>query len=413
MAGPFDIFIVGGQSNAMYGFAYNQVDLVAPARLYQIKQNSSVVSATQCMDFPGLNGGSAALISFAVYFCRDYYIPQKLQTGRDVLLVPIAQGGAGFYRTLAKTGGQHSPAEESGYTTMKNLINAAVAAGSDPSNNVIKGFFWQHGEQDAGDSGSGLGDGNGDGYYATMTGAAGYTRYFSEMIAGLKADTTGGKFDSSVPIHLGGPPPDLAYHPTVPQLPNYPSGIGNSSDGIDHHNSAHIKIIQGMAAMPGSVANCAYIDTLNPYKLVTEQVLNQYVVNYYLHFSQASHRELARRYWQGYRRLVDGVRVVSVRVSSTGQPTPPAVTLNGGGFTSVSTTPTINITTTAAVTGDIIEWTNDETTLLSSHTVTVGENGNTAFSLTPTLTAGVHLIGVTHRRGAAKSRVGTIALKIG
>lgn len=242
----FDVFALFGQSNSFGGYGgYDPAIDIGDPKLFAIKQDHSVVLGIDPLDFPGTGGGTTH-IGNSVAFARDKYIPRSLAVGRNVLLVPGATGGVGFSNGGAVGG--------TWYENFVALTNAAMAVGS--GTNVLKGFFYQGGEEDQ--------------FRYTQ---AQYIALFQAMASDFRSRVTGA---SSVPILIGGESPATTTH------------FGFTVDTQTY-----------LQNMPASVTNSYYVDTFLPTPLTTDNRIagvDFYAPNDYIHFDCPSQRTLGARY---------------------------------------------------------------------------------------------------------------------
>jgi hypothetical protein len=272
--------------------------------LYQFKINGTTVLANNPLDNPSSIAGRPMTAS-VYYMVRDYLIPRN--PGVDYCILPLAVGGTSFHKDWHAP---HAPDYATGATQYLNAVaqmNAFLAA---EAGNTIDVVILQNGEEDSGDAGAN------SGYYGpsyALSDHDAYTRYVVEFIAGLVADVPAASPGGvrGWPFLIGGMPPHICWAPATPVLPNYPSGIGPSADGGDHHVSISIPIWQACQDMPGIISNCGFVDSLNP---TVVPVHSQQAIDgtghvwlnaseYYVHYSQAGLREMGHRMFLQYMRL--------------------------------------------------------------------------------------------------------------
>lgn len=164
-AGPFDVFMVAGQSNNVSGTPFDAALDTPDAGIMQWTQNGYIAPAQDPLDHISkvTNG-----IGFAMTFARAY----KAATGRRVLLVPCAQTATGF-----TTG--HWNVGQSLYNAAVSRCNAALAAAP---GSEFKGVLWHQGESDVSATGT-------------------YAASVDAIIAGFRSSITGA---TNVPFVAGG-----------------------------------------------------------------------------------------------------------------------------------------------------------------------------------------------------------------
>jgi hypothetical protein len=410
-----------GQSNQMTGYADDRIDWArGDPRLFQFKQNGTTVLATQEMDFPPAGAGKP-FVSSSFYMVRDYLIPRF--PGVDFCILPLNSGGSAFHDQALDNAwhAPHPPDYATGGTRYNFAVaqmNAFLAA---ETGNTIDVVILQNGEEEL------VAVGANQGYYATLSDTAAYTRYVTEFIAGLVADvplaSPGGV--RSWPFLIGAMPPDIVYAPSFPILPNYPLGIGLSADGADHHSSARVPIYEACRDVPSSVSNCLFVDPLNPTKLQAHAGIAVdgsgftwlSAPEYPIHYSQAALKEMGHRQFKAYMKLKGYGTPITVSYGiATGSepvaPEAPSLDLASGSDTGSSstdnvtsdTTPDIIVTFVTTVMEHDIVRLRDGVTELVAHEITAGEIGSLTLSLgLAPLGAGAHSLTASHERGGSAS----------
>src|SRR4029078_7020692 len=129
------IIVTMGQSNNNFGEPLNRSIDVAGPHNYQFTINGTIALANESLD--SLER-TKTTVGHSVAFARDYYIPNRLAPGRDVLHVQTVQGGTGF-----STGSWNT--ENALYERALARVNAAMAL--NPGNALVV-VLWHGGEAD-------------------------------------------------------------------------------------------------------------------------------------------------------------------------------------------------------------------------------------------------------------------------
>src|SRR4051812_36045861 len=130
----YDVVVLAGQSNMVgyHGPIDPKLDASDP-RIFQWGRDAMSV-ATEPLQHPGQTTGT---IGLGLTFAKNY-ANQRLQSGRGVLLVPVAAPGTGFSTECWNPG-------NTCYETAVRRTTDALA--SNPNNRVV-GFLWLQGEAD-------------------------------------------------------------------------------------------------------------------------------------------------------------------------------------------------------------------------------------------------------------------------
>jgi hypothetical protein len=136
--GPFDLILIYGQSNAVgRGTPLDtSLDVGGPA-VFQWTRDGSlarIAPGNDPLDHIDQNGSVGPGVSFG-----HWYANNVLDVDRRVLLVPVAKGGASFYKNDLNPGDPY-------YVDAVTISNAAMA--SHPGNRIVATMM-QHGETDA------------------------------------------------------------------------------------------------------------------------------------------------------------------------------------------------------------------------------------------------------------------------
>lgn len=133
---PEDIILLAGQSNVYVGETLDSGVDVSHSRVLQIAQNGVVTIAQEPLPHPV---PLADAIGHGHTFARDFYRPNALSAGRNVLLVPYAVGNTGFSDNRWNSG-------DDLYTGAVNLTKKALARHPD---NAMVAVLWMQGEREA------------------------------------------------------------------------------------------------------------------------------------------------------------------------------------------------------------------------------------------------------------------------
>ena len=229
----FDVVLVVLQSNAV-GSSLGPIDPVLDAsdpRIFERQQDGSVVIAEEALDHVVRQDQSPG---FPLTFARNHLA--SLNPNRNVLLVPMAQGGTGHSSNNWNPGNAR-------YNAAVTATNAALAEGD--GNNQIVAILAQGGERDSNDGST----------------QAQHEVAFDAMIAGFRSEINGAE---NVPVIVG----DLA--------PNFAGGT-------------HTQIRASLADLPNRVANTAWVSSAG----LTDRGDN-------VHFDAPSLRTLGDRYYAAF-----------------------------------------------------------------------------------------------------------------
>lgn len=247
--GPFDVIAVLGQSNTYFAFGTDPtIDFSGP-NVFQYGRPNAGEPYYTAVSAPIVNGNEPLMhkarapgyIGFAVALARDYYVPNKLAAGRQVLLVPCGLGSTGFNT------GDWNPGNAL-YEDAIARINAAVA--SAPGNKLV-GVLWMQGENEAGFGG---------GIYTQSQ----YQTALDLMIGNLRSRTTGG---SNVPVVVGS------------LRPGYVTFIGATAVAVE----------AALSGTPGRVSNTGFADANSAPAIGTG--------TQDVHYFTAEQRSFAQRWW--------------------------------------------------------------------------------------------------------------------
>lgn len=142
----YDIFINIWQSNNFSSYGYDAARDVGHSRIFQMEKGPGVGVISQVTGEPLSYGGAATVdpttgppVGHILAFCRDYYLPNRLQPARKILIIPNAAGGTGY------SSGDHWGVGKAYHEDTIVRVNAAMAL---PGTNVIKACLCQGGEAD-------------------------------------------------------------------------------------------------------------------------------------------------------------------------------------------------------------------------------------------------------------------------
>jgi len=230
--GPFDVFLVAGQSNSFFGASFDASLDTAATDVWQWGHAGRLIRSGEPLEHVTTTPDR---IGYAVTFARDYYVPN---VGRPVLLVGAAAGGTGFADHRWRVG-------DDLYLNAVARTNAAMAS---RVGNVFKGVLWHQGEEEA---------------------LAGWTKAqhiaaLDAMIAGFRAAITGA---SNARVVVGGMVPEWVAASATRQ-----------------------PVQDALSETPGRVANTGYADPTGLAGIAGNEI----------HYSAASQRTLAGRYWTAY-----------------------------------------------------------------------------------------------------------------
>ncbi|HQT52418.1 MAG TPA: sialate O-acetylesterase [Phenylobacterium sp.] len=133
---PYDALGVAGQSNTNNGYNINPAIDVSDPLVDVINQAGVVSNAAEPL--PHFST-VADRVGFALAFARDRYVPNRLASGRKVLLIPCGLTNTGFTDNRWGVG-------QDLYNATLSLVGLALAK---YPNAQLKGIFFQQGEKDA------------------------------------------------------------------------------------------------------------------------------------------------------------------------------------------------------------------------------------------------------------------------
>lgn len=241
----YDVFLVIGQSNTHFGFGYDpaidipgekvkQLGRFAPDRLKIIPANEPLQHHT----------AAAGYIGFALTFA-NLYADQKLESGREVLILPCGFGGTGFVDH------RWNPGDDL-FEDAKFRLNAVL---EQFPGSKLKAFLWHQGETDIGNTG--------------------YSAALDHMIETFRNDMYGAVATDTVPFIAGG---------MVPYWVN--------QDSIRQVQENILKDTQNRLPKIG------FADPNMPFVIVKpDDTFDE------IHFDAAGQREMGKRYFQEYLRL--------------------------------------------------------------------------------------------------------------
>jgi hypothetical protein len=310
-AGPYDIFVNIWQSNNFSSYHRDLAVDVGHARIFQMEYNGGLPGPiTQVTGEPLSYGGAVnpaqpdgPPIGHILAFCRDYYLPNRLATGRNILIIPCAVGGTGFSNYFINgtrpgwgiVGGVGGLLHERTITR----VNAAMAA---HPGSVIKACFCQGGEADAFWRAPKLVNGTTTSYYENLEAAtpgAGIMQSFIDYtvaeVADFRARWTSG---TNVPFLFGRMSPNYALPPIA---------------GVRTSPGFMVATDYAIAKMPTHVSNSTQVPTdgLTTNNAKIDGSGDWYGTANYIHFDAESQRgsatqtnPLSKRYWVRYQTLV-------------------------------------------------------------------------------------------------------------
>lgn len=140
----YDIFVIGGQSNAVGSGTPRLSTDVFPAKTYQYTQGGNIEAATEYLSFAGMNGGvsSSHGVNFQYTFVEKYIADSQLANGRAILLVPCAVPGTSFLSGRWAEGGDLHTAMLDRITAVRDLVG---------DKGTFKAVLWHQGESDVAD----------------------------------------------------------------------------------------------------------------------------------------------------------------------------------------------------------------------------------------------------------------------
>jgi hypothetical protein len=251
--GPFDVFLIAGQSNAYFASPLVSTIDISGGDVFQWGRPDPGEDNYTNISAPIVVGNEPLLheargdgyIGFAVAMARDYYAPNQLTGGRKVLLVPCALGGTGFDT-------DHWNPGDALYEKAIARSNAAIAS---RAGNQLIAVLWMQGENEAG--------------FGTVYTKSQYEVALDTMIADMRARLTGG---TSVPVIVGGMQP------------------GWVADGAV---ATRLAIKAALSETPGRVANTGYADPESP-TTITADIID-YATD--IHYRATAQREFAERWY--------------------------------------------------------------------------------------------------------------------
>ena len=243
---PYDIILVMGQSNTMSGYGLiNSIDC-PDSRVDQLGRfdtyNYGVIPAAEPLQNSTRQKGC---IGFALTFAK-LYAAQKLEKGREVLIIPCGAITTGF-------GNQHW---NRGNDLYKDAVDRTNFVLQHFPGSKLKCFLWHQGESDV------------------SLGAANYQVLLENMIRGLYADIKTKSVDS-IPFILGGFVPYWVN--TYPQF--------GSLDSVLRIEPTRLPVA-GFADPQIPFVIKKPVDTVNA-----------------IHFDANGQREMGKRYFAEYLRL--------------------------------------------------------------------------------------------------------------
>lgn len=152
--GPFDVFLIAGDSNAVGGGEGFDAVLDAPnPKIFQWRGSGTgvVLQASECLLAPEKTTPDQN-VGFGMSFAKAYLAAGRLTSGaQGVLLISAGVGGSAFANNWNGTRvgyfGLWAVAVANYCVQAKNLANAALAT---HASNVFKGVLWNEGVNDLG-----------------------------------------------------------------------------------------------------------------------------------------------------------------------------------------------------------------------------------------------------------------------
>lgn len=239
----YDVFAVLGQSNAQgwgQGLTLGGADAPSESIAQYAGTGTNKGRIIQAKD-PLQHHSQGPGVGFAMQFAREYAAAEKT----PVLLVPAAEGSTGFTPRQGMTWDPDGTSETNLYDFAVQQIKGALNASP---NSKLKGILWQQGETDT----------------ESMTGPE-YQAKLDGLIKRLRSEF------GDVPVLVGQMTPDWTRG--VPQR-----------EAIDAVHQSTPDRIPNTAFVPGPAG------MVNPNEIT--------------HYNAAGARELGKRYYQAYRKLI-------------------------------------------------------------------------------------------------------------
>lgn len=152
----YDVFLVAGQSNSYSGepeAGQSYPDTVTldstDPDIFQVGrwdgQNNQIILAEEPLDHIGFLGvrPDAELVGWALAFAKAYKAKGYLASNRDIIIVPVGEGGSGFADNKWNQG-------DANYNDAVARVGVAMAAGA--GTNRLKAILWHQGEDETGSS---------------------------------------------------------------------------------------------------------------------------------------------------------------------------------------------------------------------------------------------------------------------
>ena len=305
----YDIFVSFGQSNNFSSYHRDLAVDIGHARIFQMENNATdatlagpITQVTgEPLSYPGAVNPAqpdGPPIGNILAFCRDYYLPNRLQATRNILIVPCGIGGVGFsnyfnagtpppgWGIVGGVGGLY-------HERCITRVNAAVAA---MPGSIIKGCFCHMGEADASWIAPKFPNGTTTSYYSNLEGTTptmgvyeSFRDYMVAAVADFRARWTGG---SGVPFLFG--------------------QMSQGYVGFYGYKGGAMKAIEDMAThVPNSISiSSVGLTTVNTSVVPPND--DWYGTTYnFIHFDAESQRgsvtqtnPFSKRHWVGYQTLV-------------------------------------------------------------------------------------------------------------
>jgi len=309
----YDIFVNIFQSNNYSSYHLDPALDVGHARIFQMVDNGAAAGAISVvtgepLSYPGGPHGAGGVpegppIGHILAFCRDYYLPNRLQAKRDILIIPCALGGTGFSGTRANSWIPKYADNGLGGGLFERCITRVNAAMAAAPGGVIKACFCQGGEADSFWVSPNDVNGNPTTYYTDLEAASGgqgggvlasVKDFNAAMVSTFRARWTNG---TNVPFLFGQMSQNYKLAP--------PNGVGYlPASGL------------AMEQVASYISNCVSIATtgLTTNNLKLDNSADIYGSSYWVHYDAISQRggtergrtetnPLSKRYWEGYQTL--------------------------------------------------------------------------------------------------------------
>jgi hypothetical protein len=307
MAGPYDIFINIWQSNNFSSYHFDPLVDVGHARIFQMEKGPGIGAVTQVTSEPLSYQGAAIPDSYngppighILAFCRDYYLPNRLEIGRNILIIPNAMGGTGFSNSNFAGSGPSYPGwgvcgAKKGDFHEDTIARVNSAMATYPGSRIIA-CFCQGGEADAQWIPTLKPDGSAGSYVADDPQA--FIDYTVAEVADFRTRWTGG---ADVPFLFGQMSPKYYELPPLGAAPGYKMATNVALEEMATHVANSISI-----PSDGLTTNNWDLRPTPPHEDIYDEFR-------FIHYDAESQRgsatqtnPLSRRYWTGFQELVPG-----------------------------------------------------------------------------------------------------------